>query len=161
MQDLTAGGDDAGSAAVDAPVDSTADDAALDASAVNDSSPDAVAHRTDGGDACVSEAGWCSAHCGAVTDNCGKPVDCPAACDKNTCIDSCGRACCSTPPRDAGCSMGACDGGAQCCTGSCGSDGNCASTCGVANASCTLLGPNCCYGLSCKAALTPLIRTCQ
>ena len=106
---------------------------------------DADGFRIDAGDACASDPNSCTTHCGPGKDNCGRAVSCV------TCT-----------PKDAGCSMGACDSGDQCCTGYCGSAGTCVSTCGLSTASCTaVVGMVCCYGLMCTAGFPPVIRTCQ
>jgi hypothetical protein len=140
--DATRPDDDAGDAGAG---DDVVDDMAEEGHIVDAARPgDAVASGIDGGDACVSDPRWCGTHCGPTRDNCGGAISCL------TCT-----------PKDAGCSMGACDSGAQCCTGYCGSAGTCVSTCSVSTASCTILNPACCYGLTCKTGFPPVIQTCQ
>ena len=163
MQDLILGSDAGGPVGPDA---TQLEDAASDAGATFDSGSgdvvvddateegqaadaareeDADGFRIDAGDACASDPNWCTTHCGPGKDNCGRAVSCV------TCT-----------PKDAGCSMGACDSGDQCCTGYCGSAGTCVSTCGLSTASCTaVVGMVCCYGLMCTAGFPPVIRTCQ
>jgi hypothetical protein len=153
LQDLTQAPPDGSAAGPDAiqPEDDAGDSDAADdvvddrTEEVDGARPeDAVASTIDGGDACASDLNWCAIHCGPGKDNCGRAVSCL------TCI-----------PKDAGCSMGACDSGAQCCTGYCGSAGTCVSTCGLSTASCTILNSACCYGLTCTTGFPPVIQTCQ
>lgn len=156
MEDLTLGPDDGGPFGADAAqLEDDGGDGAASDDAVDDAADegqlmdaarrgDAGSSRMDAGDACASDPRWCDTHCGPGKDNCGRAVSCL------TCT-----------PKDAGCSMGACDSGDQCCTGYCGSTGTCVSTCGLATASCTILSSTCCYGLTCTAGFPPIIQTCR